>query len=321
MNSKTKIFSILVTLAAVFTPFPTSAQWVSGLQGASGSTVGPDGYIYVTEGAIGQISRVDPQTGDVSVFASGLPHQIIPLGGVMDVAFLDGTAYALVTLVGPDVGGTDIVGIYRIDGPSSYTVIADIGTFAMNNPPLTDFFVPTGVQYALEPYRGGFLVTDGHHNRVLNIRLDGDISEFQVFENIVPTGLEVHGKTVYMAEAGPTPHLPEDGKIVAIDSKSLDVTQVASGGRLLVDVEYGLGQTLYALAQGVWDGLAAGSSALPYTGELLRVNADGTFNVVASEVNLPTSMEFIGNTAYVVSLAGDIYKYDDVSSPPFGKTK
>ena len=33
----------------------------------------------------------------------------------------------------------------------------------------TDFFVPTGVQYALEPYRGGFLVTDGHHNRVLRV--------------------------------------------------------------------------------------------------------------------------------------------------------
>ena len=30
------------------------------------------------------------------------------------------TAYALVTLVGPDVGGSDVDGIYRVDGPDSF---------------------------------------------------------------------------------------------------------------------------------------------------------------------------------------------------------
>ena len=35
-----------------------------------------------------------------TVFASGLPPQVIPLGGVMDVAFIDDTAYALVTARG-----------------------------------------------------------------------------------------------------------------------------------------------------------------------------------------------------------------------------
>ena len=28
-----------------------------------------------------------------------------------------------------------------------------------------DIFLDTGVQYAMERYRGGFLVTDGYHNR------------------------------------------------------------------------------------------------------------------------------------------------------------
>jgi hypothetical protein len=53
---------------------------------------------------------------------------------------------ALVTLVGPDVGGSDVVGIYRVDGPNNFTVIADIGEFALNSPPDTDFVVPTGLQ-------------------------------------------------------------------------------------------------------------------------------------------------------------------------------
>ena len=139
----------------------------SGLAGASGSGIGPGGALYVTEGAAGRISRVDPNTGQVATFASGLPPSIIGLGGAIDVAFIGSTAYALVTLVGADVGGSSVVGIYRVDSPNSFTVIADIGAFALAHPPSTSFAVPTGLQYSLEFYRGGFLVADGHHHRGL----------------------------------------------------------------------------------------------------------------------------------------------------------
>ena len=33
-------------------------------------------------------------------------------------------------------------------------------------PPIYVLIIPIGVQYAFETFRGGFLVTDGHHNRV-----------------------------------------------------------------------------------------------------------------------------------------------------------
>jgi hypothetical protein len=185
------------------------------LQGGSGSTVGPDGALYVTEAEAGKVSRVDPRTGRVSTFARGLPKRVVNTGGAMDVAFIGGTAYVLVTLVGPDVGGSDTVGIYRLDGRDRSTVIADIGAFSLANPPIPDFFVSTGVQYALQRYRGGFLVTDGHHNRVLHVTRGGDVSELIAFDNIVPTGLELVGDIVLMAQAGPVPHLPENGRIVA----------------------------------------------------------------------------------------------------------
>jgi sugar lactone lactonase YvrE len=292
--------------------------FASGLQGASGSAIGPGGALFVTEGALGRILRIDPRSGEVTTFASGLPPAVIPgLGGVIDVAFIGGTAYALVTLVGPDVLGTSVVGIYRIDGPDSYTVIADIGAFAIANPPPT-FDVPTGLQYAIEPYRGGFLVSDGHHNRVLHVSHDGDVSVMMAFDNIVPTGLAVSGKTIYMAEAGPTPHVPSDGKLVAFNAKSSAATEIASGAPLLVDVEFGRGRTLFALSQGVFPGGPPASPASPNTGALVRVNRDGTFTVIVDELNQPTSVEFIGNTAYVVTLGGEIWKIDDVSAPPFG---
>jgi hypothetical protein len=302
---------------------PPATLLVAGLENGtgSGSAIGPGGALYVTEGAAGRISRVDPQTGEVTTFASDLPTPIFPVGGVVDVAFIGQTAYALVSMVGTDIGGTDVVGIYRVDGPSTFTVIADLGQWSIDNPSGSDVFVPSGVYYALEPFRGGFLVTDGHHNRVLWVTLDGESSELIAFGNIVPTGLAVSGNTVYMAEAGPVPHLPQDGKVVAFGPKSPTATEVASGARLPVDVEFGRGRKLYALSQGYHSGGPAGSPAEPDTGALVEVNGDGTFTVITDGLDRPTSLEFIGNTAYVVTLGGEIWKIDDVSGPPYGVSR
>jgi hypothetical protein len=289
----------------------------TGLESAKGSTIGPDGALYVTEGAVGRISRVDPLTGEVTTFASGLPTAIISIGGAIiggaiDVAFIDNIAYALVTLVSPDVGGSDVDGIYRVDGPDTFTVVANIGEFNLANPPPTPFDVPTGLQYALQTYRGGCLVTDGHLNRVLRVTLDGEITVLLAFDNIVPTGLEVRGNRVYIAEAGPVPHLPQDGKVVSVEPRSPTATVVASGAPLLVDVEFGRGNLLYALSQGDWSGGDPGSPPLPNTGALVKVNGDGTFTVITEPLDRPTSLEFIGNTAYVVNLTGEIWKIDGV---------
>ncbi len=290
----------------------------SGLQGALGSTVGPGGDLFVVEGMVGKIARIDVKTGAVSTFTEGLPPWIIGLGGVTDVVFIGKTAYALVSLVGPQFGSEAINGIYRIDGPDSYTIIADLGEYSLNNPPQTDYFVQMGVQYAIEVFHGGFLVTDGHHNRLLHVTLDGEITEFRTFENIVPTGLEIHGNTVYMAQAGPVPHLPENGKIVAFSPQSDNPTEIASGVRLVVDVEMNRGQTMFALSQGLWNEQGEGSPAYPDTGALYRINEDGSVSMVADQLNLPTSLEFIRNKAYVVNLLGEVWTIDNVEGPPYG---
>jgi hypothetical protein len=320
------LWSLLLSVVAAFGVVTASAaaaapsarvtnptQLLTGLEGGSGSTVGPDRALYVPETAAGRISRVDPRTGQITTFASGLPKSVIGLGGVMDVEFIGRTAYALVTLVGPDVGGSDTVGIYRVDGPSSFTVIADIGAFALANPPSTPFDVPTGVQYALERYRGGFLVTDGHHNRVLRVTRGGDVTEVIQFGNIVPTGLAISGRTVYMAEAGPVPHDPANGKVVSFRPGSPTVTEVASGAPLLVDVEFARGRDLFALSQGVFGGGPPGSPAAPNTGSLVKVDGHGRFSLVTDGLDRPTSVEFIKNTAYVVTLPGEIWKVENVS--------
>jgi hypothetical protein len=255
----------------------------------------------------GRVSRVDPETGAVTTYASGLPPSIVGIGGAIDVAFKGGTAYVLVTLVGPDVGGSDVVGIYRVDGPTHFTVIADIGAFVLAHPPATPFDVPTGVQYAIQSVGDAFLVSDGHHNRVYRVTLGGRVTQRIVLGNIVPTGLEVRDGNRYVALAGPVPHLPQDGRIVKFRAGSKAVTEVARGGRLLVDVEFGAGH-LFALSQGHFTpGQPAGAPADPNTGELLRVVGDG-FTSVVSELNQPTSLDFIKGKAYIVTLGGEIWR-------------
>jgi hypothetical protein len=87
------VLLLVAPLIAIIMPFaasdpppcegPTATRLVTGLEGASGSTIGPDGALYVTEGALGRISRVDPQTGEKTTFASGLPPAIIGIGGAI----------------------------------------------------------------------------------------------------------------------------------------------------------------------------------------------------------------------------------------------
>jgi hypothetical protein len=100
---------------------------------------------------------------------------------------------------------------------------------------------------------------------------------------------------------------------------SSTATEVARGIRLAVDVEFGRGRTLFALSQGFWDGPFEGAPADPNTGALMRVNDDGTVTTIASGLDRPTSMEIIGNTAYVVTLGGEVWTVNDIASPPYGR--
>ena len=323
---------IAVVAASAAAPAATAtvhAKWVTGLglglSAGSGSTVGPDGALYANDPVNGRVVRVDAATGAASVYADCLPKRLVPFfgfSGGMDVAFIGHTAYALVTVVSdPLLGGADADGIYRIDGAHNCSLVADIGSWSMAHLPDGrgfDYVLQTGVQYAMEPWRGGFLVTDGHHNRLLSVGLDGSISELKGFGDVVPTGLAVQGNRIFMAEAGPIVGGTEIGKIVAIDAKRGAVTDIAGPAPLVVDVERGRGQTMFGLAQGTHSAGDPGSPADPNTGELLRVDNNGGFSIVASELDRPTSLEIIGTTAYVVTLGGDIWKIDNISGPPYG---
>ena len=280
---------------------------------------GPDGALYVPEPVSGEVSRIDPESGATTVVASCLPPQVLvgDAGGAMDVAFLDSTMYALTSMVSEDVGGSAVTGVFRVEDDTC-EVVADIGTWTIENPPPPDFdfFVPTGVPYAMEAYRDGFLVTDGHANRVLQVTLDGEVRTVLQLGNVVPLGLDLADRTVYVALAGPVPHVPEDGQVVSFHVRSAEPELVASGGPLLIDVEVGR-HALYALAQGDFpDGAPEGSPALPDTGQLLVADRDGGLDVVADGLDRPTSLEVLDGDAYVVTYDGEIWRIEDLPGCP-----
>lgn len=333
------LLAVVAALIGLIVPVVASAaapaELLATLPGgaAAGSAIGPGGSIYVTQPASGEIWRIDRRSGNETLYASGLPQRFsqLPFGGVMDVAFIGSKAYALVSVVGTNFPADlfacnpQTVGIYRVNGPTSSTLIADIGTFSCDNPPTGfPFVVPMGVQFALEPFRGGFLVTDGHHNRVLRVWRHGAITQLIAFGDVVPTGMDVSGDRIYLAEAGPVPHMPQDGKIVSFEPGSATAETVASGARLAVDVEKGRGRTLFALSQGEFpcggDPACAGSPASHDTGALMKANADGTFTTVADELDQPSSLEIVGTTAYVVTLGGEIWRIDSISGAPYGSS-
>src|SRR5918993_1383967 len=98
MGSERKVLLVLASLVAVIAPSaasappecgePSAVLLATAPEGALGSTIGPGGALYITEPAAGRMSRVDPETGEITTFASGLPTGG---GGVFDVAFIGNT--------------------------------------------------------------------------------------------------------------------------------------------------------------------------------------------------------------------------------------
>ena len=299
---------------------PTAELFASGLHGTIGATIGPDGALYVAEGAIGQITRVDTTTGVKTAFATGLPGRFpfVPLGGVMDVAFIGKKAYVLASVTPAKSGIYEVV-----NGTVGAEPLADLGQFSLDNPPVDRGFVwsvPTGLQFALQPVHDGFLVSDGHHNRILKATLGGTVTEELSLANVVPTGLEMRGNHVYIAEVGPVPVVGQPlpvGRVTSFDRNppralprtTSDVREIAAGSTMVIDVEFGPRGGMYALSQGVPTvGIDPGDTSIPNTGRLLRVNANGTFTVLVDGLNQPTSLDFVNDTAFVVGLQGQVWK-------------
>jgi hypothetical protein len=90
----------------------------------TGSTIGPDGALYVADGGAGTVLRINLVDGAASTYATGLPPKAFQgedIGGPTDVAFVEGTAYVIVSLASGLLEGQPFGdpkaknGLYRIE--------------------------------------------------------------------------------------------------------------------------------------------------------------------------------------------------------------
>ena len=301
-----------------------SSKALGGL--GSGSTIGPDGALYVTHSLGGKLLRINPASGAATVVGRGLPKQVpgFGVGGPMDVSFIGDIAYVMVSVAGAEVGGPDeTMGIYRLKRNGTFAVFADLSTWSREHPPKDpDWFIGGGVQYSMDVWRGGFLITDAHLGRVIRVNRHGRISEMVGFATTdsVPLGLEVVEGKVFLTTAGAIPHQPFTAKVrkVRPNGTTKVVARWGPGYRgnrgLIVDVERDSDGPMYGLLQGHWNLEPTpeneGFPPAHDTGEIVVVRADGTFRTVARKLDQPTSMELVGDVAYVVTYTGTVLRIE-----------
>ena len=166
---------------------------------ATGSTIGPDGGAFVTDGVAGAVLRIDGGTGDVSPYADGLPRKAFPdadIGGPVDVGFAGDTAYGgsspwrgrrSSTVSRLAIRRRRTASTAGVEPDGSNTLVAELGQWSVDHPPEPEMSSTPVWTFALETHPNELLVTDGHHNRVLRVSENGLIDEVATFENVVPT--------------------------------------------------------------------------------------------------------------------------------------
>ena len=335
------------------------AALTTGLLSPRGMKLGPDGMLYVAEagtggdtvatidgaqshsGFTGRISKVDPATGARTTVIDKLPSNVGPQGdavGPADVAFIGLQLYYLQTHGGAVYGFPDNpTGLYRVVGSGTAQLIADIGQFNVDNP-VCD--VKDGVQHVIEPggnpysmmvSDGAFYVVDGNQNQVMRITTGGAITRVTEFPgHPVTTGIARSGGSgpLYVSTLGQFPFTPADGTVNRVGLPSGSRTKVAGGVSSLTDVEFNAGGQLYALQFG--DQATDPGAPAPwqfFSGKILKVDtATGAMTPIVTGFMFPTSLIFVGDTAYVsdggVSIPGladgKIWQIENFSSvtPP-----
>lgn len=292
-------------------PVPTAGTKIAtGLGFTLGTALGPDNALYVADASKGEIWRIDPDTGAKTLEAWGLPSS--EEGGVSDIAFIGFDLYALTTTVDSPA----VVGVYRIPKGGKPEILADLGAYSKAHPVGFADAAPTGNPFRLEVLdAGNLLVVDSNHNRLLVVdTFQGTISQLAQFQNIVPTGVSRADNVLYVSQIGAYPHKPEDGRVWAVTLPEGEPSLVAVGVPFIIDVEKGPSSRLYALSFGTQPNDPEGPPADPFSGKLLLVRDNGTFGILVANLTMPTSLEIIGDTGYITTINGDVWRVDNISS-------
>jgi hypothetical protein len=324
---------VLCTLLLTFAPLRpvnSATTWeiyATGLLSPRGLHFGPDGALYVAEGGMGGLQSTTPQDcqqvpppsgpyrggmtariskitpdGKRSIVIDGLPStQTSPksggdISGVADIAFLEGSLYALTAGAGCSHGlkGT-VNALLKINPEGTPTQIADLSSFLLAHPAFAiDYsdFEPDGDFYSMVVVESTFYVVEANHAELDKVTLDGTVTRIidisQVQGHVVPTSVAYHDGNFYIGTLSTFP----------VNTGTARIFQITPDGQLTVlkpvlsavlGVTFDDQGNMYALETSTVD------NAYPVTGagRVVRIKPDSPDpEVIATGLSFPTAMTF-----------------------------